>query len=214
MCFRKPLRNMAELAPGCSVLLLVSTLSKIDFTLIDDFCATDAKCINSDLWQIIIEILFPFSILKCRINMAERCLRILSPRFYLRFVYSGKFPGFHKGPFWNQASLYTMEMVQCAGVDVVLMVEIWGKSGYRRSSSAPASSRLWWRGDHSLDPCTGHVTVWVWRPCLMMWHGCFSTTCSDLYTWKGRTLQLHASGINLQMFVAYCSPDPVQGCSF
>ena len=42
-------RNMAELAPGCSVLLLVSTLSKIDFTLIDDFCATDAKFINSDL---------------------------------------------------------------------------------------------------------------------------------------------------------------------
>ena len=42
-------RNMAELAPGCSVLLLVSTLSKIDFTLIDDFYATDAKFINSDL---------------------------------------------------------------------------------------------------------------------------------------------------------------------
>ena len=91
-----------------------------------------------------------------------------------------------QGPFWNQAALYTMEMVQCAGLDAMVMVEIGGKSSYRPAALHPSVQPavvVWW------SPSRHRWMVSVWHPpppCLMMWRGFLCTTRPDLYTWKSR----------------------------
>ena len=90
---------------------------------------------------------------------------------------------------------------------MMVMVEVWceGSPVTQSSSSTPASSLLWWCGGHRLD--TGEWWVSDIHRRHVWWCGVASSAPHALICILERVenLQLHTSGTNLKMFVAYCS---------